>query len=253
MEAQPQAEAVGERNFFLHCLAGIDRGAAFIVHQVARHQVAAVGGCIEQHILGPAFDAAFQRRLERLVTGVVLVEGKIVAIKQEAALAGAQQPQKLGQAGDILAMHLDQHQTAVALVFGVERGMHRLDQRAFAHAARAPEQRIVGGQAPAETFGVGEQRVALAFHALEQGEVYAGDLGHGNQAALQRLPDIGIAPAGQAFAQRRRRLPLQRLDDPRQDRFLALRGAVFAGFFHSNPLFFHGCKPVRRRYSPRAF
>ena len=42
VETQPQAEAVRQRNLFLHRFAGIDRGGALIVHHVARHQMAAV-------------------------------------------------------------------------------------------------------------------------------------------------------------------------------------------------------------------
>ena len=41
---------------------------------------------------------------------------------------------------------LKKHQDMLAAVRrGVDRRMHRLDQRRFAHAARAPQQRIVGG------------------------------------------------------------------------------------------------------------
>ena len=42
VEADPQAEAVAERYLLLHRLAGIDRGRAFVLDHVARHQVAAV-------------------------------------------------------------------------------------------------------------------------------------------------------------------------------------------------------------------
>jgi hypothetical protein len=72
---------------------------------------------------------------------------------------------------------LDQHQ--LVGVLGVDRFVDRLDQRALAHAARAPEQRVVGGQAGGEAPRVLEQQIALAGDAGEQREIDAADLGHG--------------------------------------------------------------------------
>ena len=54
--------------------------------------------------------------------------------------------------------------------------MDGLDQRGFAHAARAPQQRIVGGQAAREAAGVVEELVALSVDALEQRQIDAIDL-----------------------------------------------------------------------------
>src|SRR5258708_29960593 len=44
MEAQPQAEAVAERDFLVDRVAGIDRRRALIVDEFARQQMAPVGG-----------------------------------------------------------------------------------------------------------------------------------------------------------------------------------------------------------------
>ena len=75
--------------------------------------------------------------------------------------------------------------------------MHRLDQRAFAHAARAPQQRIVGGQPVGETARVGEQGVALIFDRLEQRRAMLATWATGDQPAQVRLPDKGVAFFGQ--------------------------------------------------------
>ena len=56
----------------------------------------------------------------------------------------------------------------------VDLGVHGLDQRGLAHAACAPEQRVVGRQAAREAQGVLEQDFALAFDALEQDQVDPG-------------------------------------------------------------------------------
>jgi len=46
--------------------------------------------------------------------------------------------------------------------------MHGFDQRAFAHAARTPQQRVVGGQPRGETLRIGEQGVAHTIYTFEQ-------------------------------------------------------------------------------------
>ena len=56
-------------------------------------------------------------------------------------------------------MNLDQDQRRFAGLIHLR--MHRLDQRAFAHAACAPQKRVVGGQAVGEAPGIGDQSLAL--------------------------------------------------------------------------------------------
>jgi hypothetical protein len=199
----------------LHRFAGIDGGTAFIVHQVARHQVPPVGGSVKDRIGGAAFDAALQRRLERLVAGIVLVEGKVVAEQDHPARTGAQDAQQSGQGVDILAMNLDQHQSIGAFARLVDLFMHRLDQAGLSHAARAPQQRIVGGQPLREMPRVGEQGVALVLHALEQAKIDMGNMRHRDQSALPRLPDKGIA-IRQSLGDRGGGEPFQRIRDPSQ-------------------------------------
>src|SRR3989304_326518 len=49
-------------------------------------RVAAVGGGIEDAVVGPAFDAALERRLQRLVRNVPAVEGEIIAEQETAPI-----------------------------------------------------------------------------------------------------------------------------------------------------------------------
>ena len=74
-----------------------------------------------------------------------------------------------GQALDVLAVDLDQLQPVGRLAIDVDAGMRRLDQRRFAHAARAPQQRVVGGQAVGEALGILDQDVAHPVDALAAG------------------------------------------------------------------------------------
>ena len=63
----------------------------------------------------------------------------------------------------------------------VDLGVDRLDQRGLAHAARAPEERVVGRQAAREAFGVVRQRVAHAVDAAQKRHLDPVDLGDGRQ------------------------------------------------------------------------
>ena len=103
----------------------------------------------------------------------------------------AQQLHQRRQAFDVLAVNLDQLQPVGRLAIGVDAGMRGLDQRRFAHAARAPQQRVVGGQAIGEALGVLDQDVAHPVDALEQAEIDAADARHRREPAV-RMPDKGI-------------------------------------------------------------
>ena len=84
---------------------------------------------------------------------------------------------------------------------GVDRGVHCLDQRRLAHAARAPQKHVVGGQAGGETLGVVDQDVAHAVDAADQADVDAVD---------------AAAPARECPAR-----PTRRSSRPRRDRSAA--------------------------------
>src|SRR3546814_10673190 len=64
-------------------------------------------------------------------------------------------PSDLGQAFNVFAVNLDQDGAMGR--FAVDRAMGGLDQRAFAHAARTPEQGVVGGQAGGKAARIVEQ------------------------------------------------------------------------------------------------
>ena len=110
VEADPQPEAVRQRQLLLDRLAGIDRGRALVLDHLARHQMPAVRGGVEQHVGGPALDAAFEHGLQRFVRGVERLEGEVVAEQNEAVLRRRRADGQAGAASDamILAMDLDE-------------------------------------------------------------------------------------------------------------------------------------------------
>ena len=98
------------------------------------------------------------------------------------------------------------------------RLMHRLHQRTLAHAPRAPEQRVVGGQTPGEAPGVGQQRVAHALDGLEQLQRHPVDALDRQERLRFGLPDERLGPVEGGGSGRRRRQPFERGGDARRMR-----------------------------------
>ena len=168
VEAEPQAEAVRQRDLLLDRLVRVDRGRALVLHHVARQEMAAVGGGVEDDVLRPALDAALQRRLQRLVGGVVAVEGEVVAEEDEAVRRVADAAPSARAGVSMSSRWISISLSGLPPARGVDAGVDRLDQRALAHAARAPEEHVVGRQAAGEALGVLEQDVAHPVDALEE-------------------------------------------------------------------------------------
>src|SRR5262249_24471787 len=90
MKPEPKAEAVRQRPLLLDRLAGIDGARPFVLDHIARHQVPPIRGGIEDDVVGPSLDAAFEHRLERLIRSVLGIEGEIVAEHQKPEWRAAQ-------------------------------------------------------------------------------------------------------------------------------------------------------------------
>src|SRR5262249_8575172 len=193
VEAEPEAEAVGERDLFPDRLAGVDGGRALVLDHVARQEVAPVRGGVEQDVLRPTLDAAVEHRLQRLVARILLVEREIVAEEEAAPAAAAQATEEAGKGGDILTMDFDQHPRARPRP--VELAVHRLDERALAGAAGAPQKDVVGGKARGKAPRIVEQDVAHAVDAAQELEIDAIDRGYRLQPFGIGMPDEGVGGA----------------------------------------------------------
>src|SRR5262245_12403470 len=113
------------------------------------------------------------------------------------------------QGSEILAMDFHELEPGDLVMDG-------LDQRALAHATRAPKERVVGRKALSEAERVGEQRIAHAVDAFEQRQLHAVDLGYRLEVPDLRLPDegfrgckIGPSRPSRSEALQRARNPLQ--------------------------------------------
>ena len=211
METQPEPESVRKRYFLLHRFSGVDRGGALVLHHIPRHQVAAVGGRVEDHVVRAALDPALQHRLERFVGGIVVVEREIVAEDDGAPAAVFDDGEQRRQRVDVFAMNFDQ-QDLVGLAL-VDVGMRRLYQGRLAHAASAPKQRVVGRQPIGETAGVVQQDIAHPLDPLQQLQIDAVDGRHRLQPMALGLPDEGVGGVQIIVAAADRRQSLQCVGD----------------------------------------
>ena len=202
VEAHPQPEALGQRDFLLHRLAGVHVavvgvGGAEVVLHLLGQEMSAVAGGVDQHVVAGLRDRAVEDGLQRLVAGLALVEAQVVAVDDEALRPLGDQVHEVRQVGEVRLVHLDQAQALVGE--GVQAG---LDQRAFARAARAGQQHVVGGAAGDELRGVAQQALLLRVHFLQVGELERRDVAHRLQhaalAALAVAEGDGRAPVRRA-------------------------------------------------------
>ena len=91
--------------------------------------------------------------------------------------------------------------------------MRRLDERGLAHAARAPEQGVVGGKPLGKTLGILDQDVARQFDALEEPDLHPVDLRHRLKSRRRGMPDEGLVATYIGGLGFRGRHALQRLGD----------------------------------------
>ncbi len=136
-----------------------------------------------------------------------MVEGQVVAEQHEAELRRLEDRHQLGQRVDVLAVDLDELERRFQAAVGVDRGVHGLHQRRFAHAAGAPQQRVVGRQAGGEAPGVVEQYVAHPVDAADQPDLDAVDAMDRLQEAWIGHPDETIGGFELGLGGQRRRQP----------------------------------------------
>ena len=157
-----------------------------VLAHVFRHEVAAVGRGVDQHVVARGGHRAVQHRLQRLVAGLAFLEGQVVAEHDVALGPARDQLDDVGQVAQVGLVHFDQAQAAI----GVGR-QHGLDQRALAGAARAGHQHVVGGLFLDELLRVAVDDVLLALDVLQVVEVDAGHVAHRVEPAAR----AALAPA----------------------------------------------------------
>ncbi len=169
------------------------------------HQVAAVRGRVDQAVFRRGGDRAVEHHLQRLVAGLVGLEGQVIAVQDVAFGARVNQFDDVRQVGQVTLFDLDQAQAARGVLV-----QQRLDQRRLAGAPRARQQHIVGRQALDELPGVALDQRFLVVDAPQVAQVDAMHLVDRLQRPLPRLP---------APAECDRRLPVHRRGRRRQQSF----------------------------------
>ena len=159
--ADGDTEAGHEGEFLLH---GI-RAVEFIVAVRAvgpglADQVTAVGGRVDQHVLGFGLEAALDHCLEVFVFDLELLKGEVIHVDDKAVVAVFDLGQDPLQIAELVFVDLDHAEAAVVIL--VEDG---LDAGGFARAGIAVEQDVVGGASADKCLGIGDQFLLLQFIA----------------------------------------------------------------------------------------
>ena len=177
--------------------------------------MAAIRCGIKDGVSRAAFDAPIEDGLQRLVARIVVVEGKVVAKYDRTARLFAEKSHQARQAFNVLAVNLDQDQ-AIGF-FRVDRCVGRFHKRAFSHASRAPQERVVGRQSAGKAVRVVEKDIAHPVHSADQGQVHSGNFGDRDREPGFGVPDEGIRSFKCGFGRGSRCEPFQRFRDARQE------------------------------------
>ena len=121
-------------------------------------------------------------------------------------------PKAARQRGDVLAMDLDQLEVRAGFAqsqLGADLGMRGLDERRLAHAARAPQQRVVCRQSRGEPACIVEQLCRRPVDTLQQLQRNSVDVGDRQEAFGLGQPHEGLCGLEVGRGAARRGNPLQ--------------------------------------------
>ena len=166
-ERDVEPEPVGQRQLLLHGLIdmhiviAVRRRAAPVAEALA-HEMPAVAGRVENHVVRTGFQAPLQRRLQRLVLCFVLLERQVVDEENEPLAPTGERGDDLGVRAQVLLGDLDQ-----AEPLGVKLGEQGLHRRGLPRPPVPVQQHVVGGHSRDELTGVVQHRPALQVVAHE--------------------------------------------------------------------------------------
>jgi len=163
MEAQRQPEAVGECQGIVPFVPFVERGGGVLPFEDGT----AIGGHHDADVRRAGGNAAFQQAPEcKHLRPSVDPEAEIVDEDEEGAHLTAQRRDESGEGGKGAGSDLHQRERLRVLTLHIgDGGAH---QSRFSHAARAPQQRVVGREAFGEATRVVEQDVAGAIDAVHE-------------------------------------------------------------------------------------
>ena len=126
------------------------------------HEVATVGGRIDQHIVRHGGDRPIEHALEGLVGILAFLEGQVIAEQYEALGPSAHHLDDLGQVDEIGLVDLDQAQALRAVL--IEQG---LDQGRLPGAAGTGQEHVVGAPSGQELARVAIDARLLLVNILQ--------------------------------------------------------------------------------------
>ena len=208
VEAQPQPKAIGQRQMIIGGIARIN-GIRLIFRKAARYQMAAVAGNDQAHMIGPRLHSAIEQRAQRMHLGGIGAQRHIIKEDQKRPLYPGQCAEQCGQTGQRRQHHLHQRDIMAA---GHQIGDHAAGQAGFSHAARAPQQDIVGRQTQCMTAAVLVQLRGLGLHTFVQCQRRRAGRRQGGEAPgiFCAIPAKPAAVSRIGGCGRRRRHPVER-------------------------------------------
>jgi len=169
-------------------------GCEVVAHRFG-HQVAAVRGGVDQHVVARRCHRPVERRLQGLVPRLARLEREVVAEQDEALRPSGHQGGNAVHVPQVVLVDLDQPQAIGGMA--LQAGAH---QGTLARAACPGEQHVVGRQATHELLGVAQQGGLLRVHVLQVCGRDARHAGHGLEHAALHAQEALPAPAKGAGA-----------------------------------------------------
>ena len=154
------------------------------------HQMTPIAGRIDQHIVGGRSNRTVERHFQRLVAGLAVLEGQVVAVDDEAFGPVGHQLDDIGQIDQIGLVDLDQAQTPGRI--SVQTGF---DQRRLAGAARAGQQDIVGRSAGHKLAGIALDQALGIVDVVQIVERNRAAMAHRRKPGLSAKGRVTTAPA----------------------------------------------------------
>ena len=168
VEIDGYAEARGKRKLFLHGIGAMKITLVFHVVSVVPgflDQVASVGGCVDQNIIGSGFHTTLNDCLEEFVFQLIVFKGKIVDEDNESVIAVLYGCDDLREVAELVLVDLDHAESRIVIF--VDEG---LDRGGFARSGIAVEKHVVCGDTAEKCLCVFRERFFLKLIAHHIGK-----------------------------------------------------------------------------------
>ena len=182
--ADGDAEAVGQGHLLLHGVVAVHvvGGHVGLIPPGLPHQMTAVGGGVDHHVLRLRLQSALDDGLQVFVFQLRLLKGQIVHEDDETVVAVLDLADDLGEVLELVLVDLDHAQALIVVLV-----QHRLDAGGFSRAGLAVEQHVVALPAGHEGLRVGDEALLLGLVSHQVVQVHVPGIGDGDEKLPLRV------------------------------------------------------------------